>query len=123
MLCRELRYTQQTVAGELAGWRDMHERMGRRAIKELARGMIIFERGRLEGVRRALRRVREVDAALGIRRGSGVLEEPLESLVDGENGGRSNGLSGGDGVSDADADGDADLDTTPPGTELPATEE
>lgn len=58
-LARELRYAQQTVAGELAGWRDMHERMGRRAIRELARGMVVGERMRLEGMRRALRAVRE----------------------------------------------------------------
>ncbi|KAK3329674.1 hypothetical protein B0H66DRAFT_34270 [Apodospora peruviana] len=61
LLCRELRYTQQTVAGELAGWRDMHEKMGRRAIRDLARGMVIQEKMRLEGLRRALRKVRDVD--------------------------------------------------------------
>ncbi|GAB1310894.1 VPS9 domain-containing protein [Madurella fahalii] len=64
-LGRELRYAQQTVAGELAGWRDMHERMGRRAIRDLARGMVIAERGRLEGLRRALRAVREVEVDVG----------------------------------------------------------
>jgi ankyrin repeat protein len=58
-LARELRYAQQTVAGELAGWRDMHERLGRRAIKDLARGMLIAEKARLEGLKRALRAVRE----------------------------------------------------------------
>ncbi|KAH6854210.1 hypothetical protein B0I37DRAFT_335987 [Chaetomium sp. MPI-CAGE-AT-0009] len=58
-LCRELRYAQQTVAGELAGWRDMHERMGRRAIRDLARGMVVGERMRLEGMERALRVARE----------------------------------------------------------------
>lgn len=57
-LCRELRYAQQTVAGELAGWRDMHERMGRIAIRELARGMVVGERMRLDGMVRALRVVR-----------------------------------------------------------------
>ncbi|KAK4152447.1 hypothetical protein C8A00DRAFT_34863 [Chaetomidium leptoderma] len=62
-LCRELRYAQQTVAGELAGWRDMHERMGRRAIRELARGMVVGERMRLEGMVRALRVVGEGNAA------------------------------------------------------------
>ncbi|KAK4235522.1 hypothetical protein C8A03DRAFT_36633 [Achaetomium macrosporum] len=65
-LSRELRYAQQTVAGELAGWRDMHERMGRRAIRELARGMVICERMRLDGMRRALRIVREGQAEMGI---------------------------------------------------------
>ncbi|KAK3335491.1 hypothetical protein B0T19DRAFT_406606 [Cercophora scortea] len=69
MLCRELRYTQQTVAGELAGWRDMHERMGRRAIRDLARGMLVAEKMRLEGLRRALRKVREAGVPV---RGSSV---------------------------------------------------
>jgi len=59
LLCKELRYTQQTVAGELAGWRDMHERLGRKAIKDLARGMLTAEKMRLEGIQRALRKVRE----------------------------------------------------------------
>ncbi|KAK4648427.1 uncharacterized protein QC761_109950 [Podospora bellae-mahoneyi] len=76
MLGRELRYTQQTVAGELAGWREMHERLGRRAIRDLARGMVVQERGRLEGVRRALRRVKEG--------GEGVVRPRMRvGLVDG----------------------------------------
>lgn len=57
-LCRELRYTQQTVAGELAGWQDTHEKMGRRAIRDFARGMVVQERMRLDGIMRALRKVR-----------------------------------------------------------------
>lgn len=61
-LSRELRYTQQTVAMELAGWQDMHERMGRRAIRELARGMVVVEKMRLEGMKRALRKLKEASA-------------------------------------------------------------
>ncbi|KAK2609074.1 hypothetical protein QQS21_002444 [Conoideocrella luteorostrata] len=57
-LAKELRYTQQTVAAELAGWQDMHDKMGRRAIREYARGMVVQERMRLEGMMRAVRRVR-----------------------------------------------------------------
>lgn len=57
-LAKELRCTQQTVAGELAGWRDMHEKIGRRAISDLARGMLVAERMRLAGMQRALRKVR-----------------------------------------------------------------
>ena len=57
-ISQELRYTQQTVAGELAGWQEMHERIGRRAIKELARGVLVQERVRLEGMKRALRKAR-----------------------------------------------------------------
>ncbi|KAL3427827.1 hypothetical protein PVAG01_01336 [Phlyctema vagabunda] len=55
---RELRYTQQVVAAELAGWQDLHEKMGRRAIRELAKGMVVKERTALEGMKRALRKLR-----------------------------------------------------------------
>ncbi|KAI0126021.1 hypothetical protein BJ170DRAFT_597246 [Xylariales sp. AK1849] len=58
-LGRELRYTQQVVAGELAGWEDMHEKMARRAVREFARSMVVLERGRLDGLRRALRKLRD----------------------------------------------------------------
>ncbi|KAI1423337.1 hypothetical protein F5Y12DRAFT_786079 [Xylaria sp. FL1777] len=61
-LSKELRYTQQTVAGELAGWQDMHGRMGRQAIKEFARAMLILERERLQGIRRALRKLHDVSS-------------------------------------------------------------
>lgn len=57
-LSRELRYTQQTVASELAGWQSMHETMGRRAIREFARGMVVQERTKLDGMLRALRKIR-----------------------------------------------------------------
>lgn len=59
-LSRELRYTQQTVAMELAGWQDMHEKMGRRAIRDLAKGMVVLEKMRLEGMGRALRKLRDI---------------------------------------------------------------
>jgi hypothetical protein len=63
-LSRELRYTQQTVANELAGWRDLHERMGRRAIRELAKGVVVAEKVRLEGLQRCLRRIREAGTGI-----------------------------------------------------------
>jgi hypothetical protein len=58
-LGKELRYSQQTVAGELAGWQDLHEHMGRRAIRDFARGMVVLERNRLDGMMRALRKLQE----------------------------------------------------------------
>lgn len=58
-LSKELRYTQQVVAAELAGWQEMHARLGRRALRDLAKGMLVMERMRLEGIRRALRKVRD----------------------------------------------------------------
>ncbi|CAG8950699.1 hypothetical protein HYFRA_00002909 [Hymenoscyphus fraxineus] len=63
-LGRELRYTQQVVASELAGWQDLHERMGKKALKELARGMLIKERTALEGMKRALRRLKAQEDVL-----------------------------------------------------------
>ena len=62
-LGRELRYTQQVVAGELAGWQDLHEKMGRRAVRELAKGMLIREKTALEGMMRAIRRLRKGEVA------------------------------------------------------------
>lgn len=79
-LARELRYTQQTVAGELAGWRDVHERMGRRAIREYARGMLTAERMRLEGMQRALRRVRGGSPPVGGRGGGEGVVVPSPGL-------------------------------------------
>jgi hypothetical protein len=73
LLCKELRYTQQTVASELAGWRDMHERLGRKAIRDLARGMVTMEKMRLEGIKRALRRVKEVGVDRTVRWNGGFL--------------------------------------------------
>ncbi|MCJ1443410.1 MAG: hypothetical protein MMC23_003908 [Stictis urceolatum] len=55
----ELRYTQQTVASELAGWQDLHGKMARRAVGRLVKRMVVRERVRLEGMRRALRGVLE----------------------------------------------------------------
>lgn len=54
-LGRELRYTQQTVAGELASYQDEKAKVGRRACKELARRMVVLERDRLASMRRAIR--------------------------------------------------------------------
>jgi hypothetical protein len=57
-LGRELRYTQQVVASELAGWQDLREKMGRRAIRNLAKGMLNREKIMLESMRRATRRLK-----------------------------------------------------------------
>jgi hypothetical protein len=54
-LGKELRYTQQVVAQELASWQENRVDMGRRALKEFARKMVVTERARLESMRRAIR--------------------------------------------------------------------
>ena len=57
----ELRYTQQTVAGELAEWQELHARLGRRAIRELAQRMVVRQRDHLDNMKRAMRGVIDVD--------------------------------------------------------------
>ena len=51
----ELGYTQQTVAGELAGWQELHVKLGRRSLVAFVEGMVVREKERLEGMRRAVR--------------------------------------------------------------------
>ena len=55
----ELRYTQQTVAAELAGWQEEHVKFSNRMLRDLARGMVVKEKARLEGMKRALRELRK----------------------------------------------------------------
>lgn len=57
----ELRYTQQTVAGELAEWQELHARLGRRAIRALAQRMVVRQRDHLDNMKRAMRGVIDVD--------------------------------------------------------------
>lgn len=55
----ELRYTQQTVAGELAAWQDEHVRAGRAMLRRFAKESIVKERARLQGMKRALREIQK----------------------------------------------------------------
>ena len=61
----ELRYTQQTVAGELAGWQDLHVKLARRTFRRFVSGMVVRERERLESLKRTIR---------GLEQGSGGLK-------------------------------------------------
>lgn len=89
-LGRELRYTQQIVAAELAAWQDLHDKMGRKAIRDLAKGMLVKERTTLEGMRRALRKLKqpteEVPAAAGIEINTASIQalESQDMAVNGE---------------------------------------
>lgn len=56
-LGRELRYTQATVASELAGWQDVHAEELKEALKGFARRMVVGERNRLDCMQRARRGV------------------------------------------------------------------
>jgi hypothetical protein len=78
-LGRELRYTQQVVAGELAGWQDLHEKMGRKAIRDLARSMLIRERTTLEGMRRAMRKLKVVPVMQPMPHMAGEAEVAVEA--------------------------------------------
>jgi hypothetical protein len=84
-LGRELRYTQQVVAGELASWQENRVEMGRRALKDLARKMCVVEKARLESMRRAIRglgigkdKVHGVDLAAQVA--STVIEDVTDEL-------------------------------------------
>ena len=52
-LGRELNYTQQTVAGELAGWQESHAKQIREGLRDWAKGVVVKEKGRLEAMKRA----------------------------------------------------------------------
>jgi hypothetical protein len=71
---RELRYTQQVVASELAGWQDLHEKLGKKALRELAKGMIIRERTALEGMTRAIRKLKVESTRVAAHTSSGSIE-------------------------------------------------
>ncbi len=61
----ELTYTQQTVAGELAGWQELHVKLGKRAIRAFAERMVVREKDRLECMKRAVREVVDVNKRRG----------------------------------------------------------
>ncbi|QIX01855.1 hypothetical protein AMS68_007372 [Peltaster fructicola] len=56
----ELRYTMVTVASELAGWQEQRAIDGRKVLRNFAQAMVVKERAKLEGMRRALRQVQKV---------------------------------------------------------------
>lgn len=71
-LARELRYTQQVVAQELASWQETRVDMGKRALKELARKMVVTEKARLDSMKRA---VRELGIATGKKEAAPSLQD------------------------------------------------
>ncbi|KAK7535771.1 uncharacterized protein J3D65DRAFT_626204 [Phyllosticta citribraziliensis] len=71
-LGKELKYTQQTVAAELAAWQESRVSQGRRACRELARRMVVVEKARLDSMRRAIRGLGMDDAAPGRGRYDGI---------------------------------------------------
>ena len=57
----ELRYTQQTVASELAEWQELHAKLGRRALRQLAQRMVVRQRDQLDNMKRAMRGLVDAD--------------------------------------------------------------
>lgn len=75
-LGRELRYTQTVVAQELASWQEGRVEMGRKALRDLAKRMVVVEKARLEGMRRAVRGLGILDKG---GKGKGVEESEPET--------------------------------------------
>ena len=73
ILSKELAYTREVVAGELAGWQDGRAREGRRVLREFAKGMCVREREVLEGLKRGLREVQMANQARSRLGGEGII--------------------------------------------------
>ena len=56
----ELRYTQQTVASELAGWQEEHVKVGKEMLRKLAKDTVVREKARLGSMQRALREIQKM---------------------------------------------------------------
>ncbi|KKF96728.1 hypothetical protein CFO_g916 [Ceratocystis platani] len=57
-LGRELRHCQQVVAGELAGWQELHARMVKKAMRDYASAVVLQERERMNMLARSIRKIR-----------------------------------------------------------------
>jgi hypothetical protein len=62
---KELRYSQEVVLGELAGWTDWREKVGKEAVRAFVKGMVVKEKERYKGLQRCLRKLKEVNANQG----------------------------------------------------------
>lgn len=58
---KELRYTQEVVLGELAGWTSWREQWGRNEIRRFARATLVKERERLKNMQRELDKLRKAE--------------------------------------------------------------
>ena len=56
---KELRYSQEVVLGELAGWTDWREKVGKEAVQAFVRSMVVKEKERYKGLQRCLRKLNE----------------------------------------------------------------
>ncbi|KAF2657496.1 hypothetical protein K491DRAFT_654556 [Lophiostoma macrostomum CBS 122681] len=97
-LGRELRYTQQVVAGELASWQEERVGMGRRALKEFASRMVVVEKARLESMRRAVRGLGIGVEKARMENASTSTFPPPNVDADGDESGAADGEADGEGV-------------------------
>ena len=58
---KELRYSQEVVLGELAGWTDWREKVGKEAVRAFVKGMVVKEKERYKGLQRCLRKLEEAN--------------------------------------------------------------
>lgn len=59
---KELRYTQEVVLGELAGWTSWREQWGRNEIRRFTRATLVKERERLKNMERVMNNLKKTDA-------------------------------------------------------------
>jgi hypothetical protein len=57
----ELRYSQEVVLGELAGWTDWREKVGKEAVRAFVKGMVVKEKERYKALQRCLRKLKEAN--------------------------------------------------------------
>ena len=60
-LGKELRWTQEVVVGELAGWTGWREKVGRESVRSFVKAMVVKERERGKGLERCVRALREAN--------------------------------------------------------------
>jgi len=58
---KELRYTQEVVLGELAGWTSWREQWGKNEIRRFAGATVVKERERLKNMQRVLDNLRKAE--------------------------------------------------------------
>ena len=68
-LGKELRYSQEVVLSELAGWTEWREKVGKEAVQTFAKGMVVKEKERYKSLQRCLRKLKEAneDEGHGVR--------------------------------------------------------
>jgi ankyrin repeat protein len=59
MLGKELRYMQEVVLSDLAGWTEWREKVGKEAVRMFVKGMVVKEKERYKGLQRCLRKLNE----------------------------------------------------------------